>query len=478
MVRARPADDEHGDTDLEIDRQADQLLELLAASELVAESSTHIAGKVEDLIREQRQQSRHSGRSRKTSAEARAFESMILRAANVVFATTNSGAVEHLIDERGFFDWSIIEEAGKATGPELLSPLLLSHRRLMIGDHKQLPPFGADKLSKLLADPVSVRAAVRASESLIARQLKDPGMEEIFDEVDADDIDYGRLCAEALDILTLFGNMVETQSAWQFEHQTQKPIALQLSEQHRMHPAIAKIVSDCFYSGKLVTNTEKITEYRTNNPPFISLDAKVLPETPIVFVDLPYVREEIYARGGDRPPAWWNQEEVDAVVKTLGLIKARGSKRNTLAVLSPYQQQVQRLQTTIGRKLNGALANLAEFKPAGGRADFCSTVDSFQGDQADLVVVSMVRNNWHTIPAKALGFLRDDRRMNVLLSRAKWKLVLIGSLSFYETIVQLSKSIPDADVGFLDRFLKALESARTAGDASIIRWSKPTKASR
>ena len=82
----------------------------------------------------------------------RAFEGLILRAANVVFATTNSGEIERLIDERGQFDWSIVEEAGKATGSELLSPLLLSHRRLMIGDHKQLPPYRSDEMKKLLEE--------------------------------------------------------------------------------------------------------------------------------------------------------------------------------------------------------------------------------------------------------------------------------------------------------------------------------------
>ena len=47
---------------------------------------------------------------------------MILRAANLVFATTNSAAVERLLEERSLFDWTIVEEAGKATGGELLSP--------------------------------------------------------------------------------------------------------------------------------------------------------------------------------------------------------------------------------------------------------------------------------------------------------------------------------------------------------------------
>ena len=47
----------------------------------------------------------------------------------------------------------------------------------MIGDHKQLPPYGSDRLEKLLADPNAVKTAVKAAEELISKQLRDPGME-------------------------------------------------------------------------------------------------------------------------------------------------------------------------------------------------------------------------------------------------------------------------------------------------------------
>ena len=80
------------------------------------------------------------------------LEGLILRAANVVFATTNSAEIERLIDERGQFDWSIVEEAGKATGSELISPLLLSHRRLMIGDHKQVAALPVLKTGRRLQE--------------------------------------------------------------------------------------------------------------------------------------------------------------------------------------------------------------------------------------------------------------------------------------------------------------------------------------
>jgi superfamily I DNA and/or RNA helicase len=397
---------------------------------------------------------------------------MILRAANVVFATTNSAAVEQLIEERGLFDWTIVEEAGKATGPELLSPLLLSHRRLMIGDHRQLSPYGADKMGRLFSDANGVRAAVRASEALIARQLKDPGMEEIFEEVESEDIDYGRLCSEALETLSLFETLVEAEFSWQERHPKHRPIARRLTEQHRMHPAIAKIVSDCFYGGSLVTNKEKAAEYRKGAPPFRSIDPRALPEKPIVFVDMPYVREQHGYKGGDRPPAWSNADEVKAVLQTLKLLKPEGGANTpSLAVLSPYREQVDRLRRGIDARLGGELSNLAGFARAVGGEDFCGTVDSFQGDQADVVAVSLVRNNWHGIPAKALGFLRDDRRMNVLLSRAKWRLIVIGSLRFYEGVVGFSKSLPEADIGFLERFLKSLDEAKRDGDASVVPWS-------
>lgn len=92
---------------------------------------------------------------------------MILRSANLVFATTNSAAVERLIEERSLFDWTIVEESGKATGGALLSPLLLSYRRLMIGDHKQLPPYNVERMTRLLSAPDKVKAAVGAAHSLI-----------------------------------------------------------------------------------------------------------------------------------------------------------------------------------------------------------------------------------------------------------------------------------------------------------------------
>ncbi|HAS0834976.1 TPA: helicase, partial [Enterobacter cloacae subsp. cloacae] len=76
----------------------------------------------------------------------------LIKSASLIFATTNSDYVERMIKERAQFDWSIMEETGKVTGIELISPLLLSYRRLMIGDHRQLPPYRSIELKKILTN--------------------------------------------------------------------------------------------------------------------------------------------------------------------------------------------------------------------------------------------------------------------------------------------------------------------------------------
>lgn len=469
MVRARPADDNTADTDLEIDRQASLHLKALAESDLLEECDSLIAKKVRAL--EKAASARDRTKKGPMAAEAKAFEAMILRAANLVFATTNSAAIESLIDERGYFDWSIIEEAGKATGGELVSPLLLSHRRLMIGDHKQLPPYGADRLEKLLLDANAVKAAVAAAKELISRQLREPAIEEMFDEVESEAIDYGRLCAETLQILNLFASLVDAELAPRTGKSARVPIARRLDEQHRMHPAIAQIVSACFYEGALQTNKEKAREYREGKAPLWSIDPDVLPNTPIVFIDMPFCREQYGYKGSDQGPAWSNRDEATAVIKALRLVMADKARAPALAVLSPYREQVKLLTRAIDEAKSAGLAHLGEFAPAVGDQLYCGTVDSFQGDQADCVVISMVRNNGHATAAKALGFLRDNRRMNVLLSRAKWKLIIVGSLRFYENVAELAQSLPEDEIGFLVKFMRALEAARKGRDASIVPWA-------
>lgn len=140
----------------------------------------------------------------------------------------------------------------------------------------------------------------------------------------------------------------------------------------------------------------------------------------------------------------------------------------TLAILSPYLQQVERLRTALDG-FDHANSPLAGFKPATRDGGFVHTVDSFQGGEADLVIVSLVRNNDRSNLLGALGFLSDFRRMNVLLSRARWQMILVGSLDFLREVLRATDGTDDeAEIDFLRKVLSKIEEGVKAGTATMI----------
>ena len=109
------------------------------------------------------------------------------------------------------------------------------------------------------------------------------------------------------------------------------------------------------------------------------------------------------------------------------------------------------------------------FRSPSSNGQWCHTVDSFQGSEADIVVVSLVRNNHHSTVQSALGFLSDARRMNVLLSRAKWQLVLITSTEFLREVLQAVRGKPDENrVEFLKKLLEGLDNGQNKGDVKRV----------
>ena len=84
-----------------------------------------------------------------------------------------------------------------------------------------------------------------------------------------------------------------------------------------------------------------------------------------------------------------------------------------IGIISPYRAQVQLLRQTIKKKQG--------FKPYR-RFISVNTVDGFQGQERDVIIISLVRSN----DSGQIGFLRDLRRMNVAMTRARMKLIIIG----------------------------------------------------
>lgn len=403
---------------------------------------------------------------------ARALSALVLESANLVFSTSTSSDIEQLSDDDAQFDWVVVDEAAKASGPDLLGPLSLSGRRLFIGDHNQLPPFDADRIAAIISDAAKARDAVEQAAAELASTFFESGLDDLRHEM-ADDDALQRISAMAARALEPFRVLVEEDKARRpAAGGVRRSVSSELLSQHRMDPAIAELISECFYDHRLGTAAKRTKEAAekllfTFGPSF--------PESPIVFVDMPFApRTGTAAAAESGRPRWHNPAEAKTVLTLLKSLRVLGKKKDgtapTLAVLAPYRAQAERLtrQVDVLRSTKGS--ELSKFGGFTHDNRICGTVDSAQGSEADLVVVSLVRNN-HRTGTPALGFLRDPRRMNVLLSRAEQQLIFVGSLEFLKESTRFVSSPDDEELGFVLKFLttiKRLESQKSARGAPAV----------
>ena len=465
-IRCRPRDHQGTEGPYDIRRQSREILEGLLDSDLAKAAPENLRERLGELQATFAQTGQARGAGWRGTAD-RAFEALLLRSANVVFASTNSGDLERLIDERAQFDWTVVEEAGKATGVELVPPMLLSHRRLLIGDHRQLPPFQSERMVRLLGDASAVKDALGWGQEIVSSPLRHAGLEDVVAELQSSD-DLASICGAAVAGLMMFETIVEEELDRERTQRHALPIARRLIHQHRMHPSICELVSRVFYHNELTSHSACVRRFNEESPPF-TICNEGLPDSPIVFVDMPYVQETSGSVEIERLPWYHNPDEVDATIGVLSCLRTRSESDRTasLAVLTPYKEQARRLEERVRSDLAiGNLDNLMNFETSEGSPwtevpSLVGTVDSFQGDEADIVVISLVRNNHHS-GSRALGFLSDARRMNVLLSRARWKLVVVGSLAFLRHRFQ--EGIPvasDHPLAFLKRMLETIGEMQT-----------------
>jgi superfamily I DNA and/or RNA helicase len=118
----------------------------------------------------------------------------------------------------------------------------------------------------------------------------------------------------------------------------------------------------------------------------------------------------------------FNKEEAKASLEILtNLLKRVGVKDKEgrlwgIGLVSPYSAQVRYLKNLVTEDARCVLLRSLEKKLT------VNTIDGFQGQERDIMVISLVRSN----PQGEIGFLSDTRRMNVALTRAKRKLLVIG----------------------------------------------------
>lgn len=177
-----------------------------------------------------------------------------------------------------------------------------------------------------------------------------------------------------------------------------------LDLQFRMNKKIADFSSKTFYDGKLKTE-ERIRNRQLRIRKHISKRNyyALNPRKPIVFVDT-YSKGESENRKNNRG-SYLNIEETKYIFGFISELLKLGIKEKQIAIISPYKAQVNYIKDNIHYE------NIE-----------IDTIDGFQGRGKDIIIVSFVRSNKN----KDIGFLKDYRRLNVALTRARKKLILIG----------------------------------------------------
>lgn len=311
------------------------------------------------------------------------------------------------------FDVVIMDEASKATPPEMLLPLCFGKKSIVIGDHKQLPPMLNEKEFK---------------EALL--EIKDP---------------RGKILSEEIN-----REFVETS---QFERlimnpKVSKTIIARLNVQYRMHPKINNVIKQ-FYTGetdKGLNPAQELIEHaddRELSNPFsrhhgLLHDQFIKPDVHSIWIN---VDEPEEPSGTSRI----NEKEVEVVKTVLTYLKNASGfneyfshwegikdedkrmQEQEVGIISFYGHQVKKLQD-VRKYAQNDLNIPVRLK----------TVDKFQGMERNIVIVSTVRSNkiirnGIVEPNSDIGFAKASERLNVALSRARRLLVVVGNLHFFES---------------------------------------------
>ncbi len=280
-----------------------------------------------------------------------------------VITCTLVGASNRNIRHLGF-ETVFIDEAAQALEPGCWIPIAKGQRLVLAGDHHQLPP--------------TVKSEKAARE----------GLRE-----------------------TLFEKCIQRQPG----------TARMLKVQYRMHAHIMGFSSEKFYGGQLVAHPSvRDADLAAYDPRFD--DPRSAPDQPVEFIDTAGCGFQELAIPESRSTA--NPEEAHLLLERLAQLLALGQPTDpdqrplTIGVIAPYRAQINYLKDAIE---DSAVLNELLLQ----RRLSVGTVDSFQGQERDIIAITLTRSN----AQGEIGFLSDIRRMNVGMTRARRKLLLVGDSS-------------------------------------------------
>lgn len=369
----------------------------------------------------------------KEASEKSAYElrRRIERSAPLVFGTTAASeqARDFLRSPNKYFDVVIVDEAAKAWGIDLVQPLSVGARAILVGDHKQLPPFNNEGVADLFrrARDRYVNAMSKDRQGTIPEGVSYICNESRFEAAQAWLQPFQRFFNEAK---TLKGDEVNSNLV---------PVTQTLGTQHRSLAPIGELVSKTFYAGDVKT-AEQLRITPRDLP--LRLPAGDKEIAPIVaWIDTGGRPESAAGARSESGGKLYNDGEAKIIRALLSRYRYEPGRETPpherCRILAPYAYQVARMrQLFVGDFQRFGVSSPEELDR------IVQTVDSAQGAEADLVVVSMTRNR--RVPPdnnkpeshnralwRSYGFLRSSERLNVMFSRARMQLIIVGDFDFF-----------------------------------------------
>lgn len=360
------------------------------------------------------------------------------QAANLFFCTTMDGAMVDFLGVESF-DLVIVEEAGKCYPSEILHALCLGRTVLMIGDHMQLPPYQEER----------TREGADAWRRTLGQALDDESHSAAMETR------FGALFKGLLALAEGRGPLSIEELAWlrPFEFLFDRlPTRHRLEEQFRMEAPLSRVVGSVFYGRPFEHRKGELVERGLLQAR--PLGGVVPPEldVPLVWLDTPHMLDvpeatEDDAKRGVRD----NRYELDVVLAYLR--RLRPGPMIDMVILTPYNAQKSLLlESTELRALCAALTEIP-FEQV------VRTTDEYQGREAELTVLSLVRNN--SLGARAWGFMTELERLNVMFSRTRFRQVVVGCSAHIERHA--------AEAEWLHRVWRAYQAeARDPANACIL----------
>lgn len=311
------------------------------------------------------------------------------------------------------FDTVIMDEASKATPPELLLPLCFGRKSIVIGDHRQLPPMLNEKSFK---------------EALL--DLHTQRAEALAEEIDRDFVDTSQ-----------FKRMI-------LNREVSPTIKSTFNVQYRMHPDINDVIRQFYVndeSGGLEcgldpeqVNTSDLSNPQSRYHGFLK-KGFISPDVHTIWVNVNAPEE---SDGTSKV----NDSEIRAINTVLEKLVSADGFKEYLAHWDTLKEEYKRNEekeigviSFYGRQAARIRQNVKPRAKSLGVRIKINTVDKFQGMERNIVVVSTVRSNRAKKGAGIVdntdpGFAKSPERLNVALSRARRLLIVVGNKDFFSTI--------------------------------------------